>query len=364
MLVIDISLDELIGRARQATPLIDGDRVTFVWIGSPAPQLVGDFNGWGWQNGPADLELVGPDVWAHGVTLPRNVYVEYAFRMGEEEIGDPFNPRVSKNGMGSIHNFFFMPDAAEAPLTKPQRGVPRGTVTRHVIENDFMLAGRRRTVHLYRPPVEVPTPLLVVLDGQDYIPRGHIIRIVDNLIHEGRIRPISMALVNHGRQARVVEYHSSDATLAYLVRDVLPLARERLNLVDVETAPGSYGILGASMGGLMSMYAGIRLPHVFGHVLSQSGSFALDMNGAESVVFPLLRDGDVRPLRIWMDVGIYEWLLNANRAMYALLRDKGYDVNYREYPGAHNYTSWRNDVWRGLETLYGPGAAAGLAAVS
>jgi enterochelin esterase family protein len=53
-----------------------------------------------------------------------------------------------------------------------------------------------------------------------------------------------------------------------------------------------------------------------------------------------------------MDVGKLEWLLNGNRHMHALLKEKKYRVKYREFPGGHNYTSWRNDIWRGLEGLY------------
>jgi enterochelin esterase-like enzyme len=37
-----------------------------------------------------------------------------------------------------------------------------------------------------------------------------------------------------------------------------------------------------------------------------------------------------------------------------LLHEKGYDVTFREYNGSHNYTSWRDDVGRGLEVLFPP----------
>ena len=48
-----------------------------------------------------------------------------------------------------------------------------------------------------------------------------------------------------------------------------------------------------------------------------------------------------------MDVGRYEWLLESNRRLHALLVERGYDVTYREYNGGHNYPAWRDDVWRG-----------------
>jgi enterochelin esterase family protein len=39
--------------------------------------------------------------------------------------------------------------------------------------------------------------------------------------------------------------------------------------------------------------------------------------------------------------------------MHALLEEKGYHLTYREYPGGHNYTAWRDDLWLGLEALFG-----------
>jgi enterochelin esterase family protein len=244
-----------------------------------------------------------------------------------------------------------MPDAAPSPLIRRRRDVAHGTVTRHGLEGDFYLVGHKRPVVLYQPPTAEPCPLLIVLDGQDYRPRGRLVNIVDTLIAEGRIRPIALALIDHGGRARAVEYACSDAHLAVLLERLVPLARATLNLLDLQTQPGTFGILGASMGGLMALYAGLRAPHVFGHVLSQSGAFTLD--ALDTVVWDLVRQGPVLPLRIWMDVGRYEWLLDCNRRLHHLLVERGYDVTYREYNAGHNYPAWRNDVWRGLELLFG-----------
>jgi enterochelin esterase-like enzyme len=39
--------------------------------------------------------------------------------------------------------------------------------------------------------------------------------------------------------------------------------------------------------------------------------------------------------------------------MRDLLLGRGYDVTYREFNAGHNYPAWRDDVWRGLEALFG-----------
>jgi enterochelin esterase family protein len=158
----------------------------------------------------------------------------------------------------------------------------------------------------------------------------------------------------HGGQARFVEYMCSDSTLGFLIRDVLPLAAEHLHLLPLEENSGAYGILGASMGGLMALYSGLRLPDVFGKVISQSGAFGFDLESSESVIYDLVRNYEQRPIKIWMDVGRYEWLLPMNRKMHGLLDAQGYTPIYREYSGGHNYTSWRNEVVLALEALFAP----------
>jgi len=189
---------------------------------------------------------------------------------------------------------------------------------------------------------------VVVYDGPDYLKRAKLNVIVDNLIAEKRVRPFAMAMVQNGGPARGLEYSCSESTLGFVFECVIPLAQEHLIL----TPPGGepYGVLGASLGGLMAMYTGMRLPQVFGKVLSQSGAFILPEH--DFVVVDLVRYAPPPKIDIWMDTGRYEWLLDGNREMYTLLREKKYKVKYNEFSGGHNYTSWRDDIWRGLEALF------------
>jgi enterochelin esterase family protein len=152
-----------------------------------------------------------------------------------------------------------------------------------------------------------------------------------------------------------VEYTCSEATVRFLTHKVLPLARAHLRLVDERRAPGAHALLGASYGGLMALYGALRAPEVFGRVLGQSGAFHVE--GEDFVVFELARLPPRRPLSVWLDCGVFEGLLEGNRRMAPLLAAAGHRVEYREYSGGHSYPAWRDDVARGLEWLFPPGAA-------
>lgn len=339
---------------RIGSPIVEDTRATFVWFGDEPPEVIGDFNGFGFREPHITLGEQGPGVWAQTMEFPRAAYIEYLYRLNGETGLDPLNPRRVGNGIGGRHSYFFMPDAGQTPLARVRKGVPRGTLTRAVVKDDYLLIGGRRVVHLYRPTADEPVPLLVVFDGQDYLPRARITHIVDNLIAQGRIRPVAMALVSHGNQARYIEYDCSDATVSLLLRDIIPLARTQMPLIDPEDEPGAYGVLGASMGGLIALYTGLRVPHIFGRVISQSGAFGLHSRELRPVVWDLVRGARPRPQKIWMDAGEYEGLKVPNREMHALLAEEGFDVTYREFAGGHNYTSWKNEVWRGLEAVFPP----------
>jgi enterochelin esterase family protein len=110
-------------------------------------------------------------------------------------------------------------------------------------------------------------------------------------------------------------------------------------------------VLGASFGGLMSMYTGLRMPEIFGKVISQSSVF--ESEGRDFVAVDLIRAKQSREIKIWMDIGHFDWLLEDNRRLQPILNENGYNVTYREFSGGHNYTCWRDEVGIALEEMFG-----------
>jgi enterochelin esterase-like enzyme len=354
------NLNSMLQHARQSgSPVIEGDRATFIWEGKNKPYMMSDLNEWDEKATPFRRVSSGrasasvKSIWSYAVTLPRDAYIEYAFFVPKTKtrLLDSLNRRTVSNGFGSRNNYFYMPEGMPSPFAIRRADVPAGTVTRHRVDTSWLLQDKgMREVHLYKPPVKGAVPLLVVYDGIDYLHRTKLTTMVDNMIAEKRIRPIAMAFLQNGKSRRTVEYFCSDATIAWLDSEILPLALKHLNLLNIEKYPGAYGVLGASAGGLMSMYTGLRMPEIFGKVLCQSGVFGLDSR--DFAVVDLIRHRHAQDTKIWMDVGKFEWLLEDNRRMQPILKENGYQVIYHEYSGSHNYTSWRDDLWRGLEEMF------------
>lgn len=341
----------------QGTPLIDGDSVTFVWHGKTAPQLIADFNGWGHETfGAAQLAQIADGVWTYQTTLPPDAYIEYIFTNDPDDedkrVLDPLNRRQVSNGYDRNNNYFTMPARAANLTVEFMTNTPQGAVTRHAIYHPFLLSGERRDVWLYQPPTDQPVPLVVVFDGKDYLRRANITQIVANLLAMGRMRPVALALIDNARAHRYLEYNASDTVLAQITELVMPLAYNNLNLIDHDAQPGAWGVMGASMGGLMALYAGLRLPHIFGRVICQSGAFQLDLTDHPPLIERLVSTQPLGKLKIWQDVGTFEFLLDQNRRMNALLKDHGYAVTYREHNAGHNWTAWRDMLSSAFAALF------------
>ncbi|PWH12370.1 MAG: esterase [Anaerolineae bacterium] len=332
-------------------PTIHNNTVTITWHGEHAPHFISDRHGW--EEQPQPLQQVEPGTWTISFELPANAYLEYAFYDPEtrKRYADPLNKRRVYNGVGGYNHFFYMPAAHPTPFIQPMRTGLRGKLSRHSVSAQWVTTSKTRSIWLYHPPVDEAVPLLVVYDGPDYLRRGKLAVIVDNLITAKHIQPLAIAFLQNGRAARTVEYGQAEPTLVFLLRQVLPLAKREMNLIDVEKQPGAYGVMGASMGGLMAIFTTLRLPHIFGRAISQAGAF--ELWGQETTVMQMVRYCPKPDVHLWLDCGEMDFLIESNRKMAALLTERVYKVTYRENGGAHNFTTWRNACVEALETLFG-----------
>ncbi|MFO0924546.1 MAG: alpha/beta hydrolase-fold protein [Pirellulales bacterium] len=252
------------------------------------------------------------------------------------------------------------PDSMEQP------GVPQGKILPLEMNNSKTYPGFERKWWIYLPAnydrdSSPPLALMVFLDGGNYVKRDgawRVPNVFDNLIHKKEIPPMVGVFINpgdapyapgepprkrpDGRPAparnRSVEYDTLGDTFAkFLIEEILPEVEKHAK---VDSNPDKRAICGASSGGIASFTVAWERPDQFRKVLSTIGSFTNIRGGNR---YPeIVRNTDKKPIRIFQQDGSND-LVNqfgswpeANKAMAAVLQEKGYDHKFVYGEGTHN----------------------------
>ena len=142
----------------------------------------------------------------------------------------------------------------------------------------------------------------------------------------------------HAGQARIHEFNPwdrGDDYLAFIVDTVRPLVNREFRTM---TERSQTGIMGSSLGGLISLYAFFRYSQVFG----RAGALSPALWVQRGRIYEYVRTVAFSPGRIYVDNGSRE---GSALGIYDSLRDKGYrpdlDVKYvREEGGMHTESAW------------------------
>jgi enterochelin esterase family protein len=243
-------------------------------------------------------------------------------------------------------------------------------VTSAVLRNPVF--GAERPIWIYTPPGYSasggPYPLLVLLDGAAYVSDrfGNAPATLDNLINDGRIRPVIVVFDPGNRGGGPAGRTSYGEALA---QELLPMIRASY---PISTRAADIVLGGSSAGGHAAAEVALSRPDLIGNVLSQSGSFRASAPGAEepNALTQAYLAAPRQPIRFYLEAGLYdnvpaaslpvhdlvldETNLMGNRHLRDVLRAKGYDVTYREVGGGHDWVHWRAMLADGLVTLLAP----------
>jgi enterochelin esterase family protein len=383
--------------AERHTPIIEPDDaqgrdagtmlVTFVYrdtVGARNVTLFGGVAGWNEALQQMD-HLPGTDIWYRSVRVPRSIRVGYQFHPNDDlipwwsrvsyaawmkgTVTDPFNP-MKDSGQGP-RSLLVGPDADPQPLVARRAGVPAGRLDTTTLAS--ALLGNRRRVYVYTPSgYDSATArrrggaaMLVMFDGEVYAGRTvPTPTILDNLLAEHRIEPVVGVFVGNAigiPNARMRELACDSTTARMVVEELLPWVRAHYA---VTADPGRVAVGGSSHGGLMAICAALHSPATFGNVISQSASAWWAPAGDREWEWPArtFAERPRLPIRFYLEVGTFEvdrgqegspGQVGPNRHLRDVLRAKGYDVTYREFPGGHEYFSWRGTLGPALEQMLG-----------
>lgn len=318
--------------------------------------------------------IPGTDIWYRTHQVPKDTRETYQLSIDGQHSIDPFNyrkllfPVDEDTGVGGWESSIFeLPDAPPQPWILPKQGVPKGQVLKHYYQSRIL--GNQYPVWLYTPPGYSaegdPYGFLVILDGWFYANLIPTPTILDNLLAESKLPPLVAIMIgslSYG-QVRKRDYGCYPSYIDFLTEELIPWARQEVRLTN---DPSRTAIVGASRGGLMAAYIGLRLPVIFGNVLTQSGSFGWrpEEDHEQEWLARQYASNPKTPLRYYMEAGLFETnlmmvdgytinLLSSNRHFRDILQAKEYPVNYREFSGGHSTLIWRGTLADGLLALLG-----------
>lgn len=215
-------------------------------------------------------------------------------------------------------------------------------------------------------------PVLYLHDGQNlfdgatsFIPGmdWHVGQTADEFIQAARVEPLMIVGIYNAGKQRLGEYTPTRAPklgggransyAKFLLEEVRPFVQENYRALE---GPENTGVGGSSLGGLVSLYVGLRKPHIFGKIAALSPSVWWN----ERVILRFAAAAPVRPLpHIWLDIGTREGARTVDdveRFRDVLLKkgwQAGRDLHYERVEGAeHNEAAWAQRVGPFLQFLF------------
>jgi hypothetical protein len=354
-------------------PIVCPGRLGVLHRGNPGDtlSLAGDFNAW--QVGVDPLDEVAPGIFVARVDVDAASGLYKLVRGGDEFFADPLARRHGWDEFGEYAQIDALPGRSHHERW-PDFDQAIGT-----------LEPRDLTVYVPADAAasDVALPLLVMHDGQNLFAPDALFGgwqvgpTLDAAIDEGSLAPLVVVGIAN-TSARFDEYTPvsdvldgvevggrADDYAEFVVEGVLPFVVDRYDFVDA--SPAATGVMGSSLGGLVSLYIGLRHADRFGQVGSMSGTIAWGTFGASNpTIVELWAEAPPLGLRVYLDSGGDEGLgcpddgsdnYCDNLVFGELLRARGWvdevDLFQRWDPGApHNEAAWASRLLPALQAWF------------
>jgi gluconolactonase len=241
------------------------------------------------------------------------------------------------------------------PDSKPQDGVPKGTVQKFTLSNSKIFPGTEHTYWIYVPAqYDASKPACLYVD-QDGIQNAAPV-VFDNLIAHKEM-PVTIAVFVTPGVVRSVDTNALDrfnrsfeydglgpAYARFLIDELLPEVERKTTTdgrpIHLSTHAADRGIGGSSSGAICAFTAAWERPDQFSRVFSSVGTY-VGLRGGH--VYPtLIRKFEPKAIRVFLqdgtnDLNIYagDWWM-ANQTMERALLFSGYEVDHVWGEGGHN----------------------------
>jgi predicted alpha/beta superfamily hydrolase len=214
-------------------------------------------------------------------------------------------------------------------------------------------------------------PVLYLHDGQNLFDRAtafagvdwNVQGAADSLIGAGSVEPLIIVGIYNTGKSRIFEYTPTkapklgggraDRYAKFLLQEVMPFVQQEYRALS--GAP-STGIGGSSLGALVSLYFGLKLPQTFGKI----GALSPSVWWNQRMIHRFAAAAPVHPRpSIWLDIGTKEGprIVPEVEQFRDVLLQKGWrlgeDLHYERVEGGeHNEAAWAQRIGRVLQFLY------------
>ena len=355
---VAVAQQELSFRAPVTSPEINPDHsVTFRYrnLKAVTVQLQGDM----FSDGkPVEMTEGADGVWTYTTAPLEGELYLYSFVVDGMRTGDPSNMYQNRD-IATWTNFFTL------STQKDDKGwyyethdTPHGTLSKRWYESPTLGATRR--ISVYTPAGyekgKDKLPVLYLLHGSGgdedaWVDLGRTCQILDNLIAEGKAKPMIVVMPNgvyfnnaapgyavnmfqpnfmNSRSTSTVEIEQSFKDVIAFVESNYRVAKGYQNRA----------IAGLSMGGRQSCAVSRSNPGTFAYVGMFSGAVPADTPEQEAALATQMSKGKA-PLLYWIACGKDDGVKKNSMLLYDYCQSKGYPVEYYESEGGHTWRNWR-----------------------
>ena len=224
-----------------------------------------------------------------------------------------------------------------------------------------------RQFYIYTPPgydnnTNKKYPVLYILHGggedeRGWSTQGKTDLILDNLITENKAEPMLIVMPDGNFGSGGLAGFNENVLRSFeneLKQSLIPFVEKNYR---AETDAKNRALAGLSMGGLQTLYAGIKNTNMFAYLgVFSSGWFAnrpelaspqYDFMKANAAVI----NSNLKSL--WISMGGKEDIAYNNcKIMLSKFDEMGIKYAYSEYPGGHTWPVWRNNLYNFAQLLF------------
>ncbi len=311
---------------------------------------------------PGVIDLVEKEggIWEYTTEPLAPELYSYTFLVDGLRMMDPNNVYMIRD-VASVTNVFIV-GGGQGDLYKVN-SVPHGTVARRWYNSPTL--GKERRLTIYTPPGYEKSgksyPVLYLLHGmggdeEAWIALGRTSQILDNLIAEGKAKPMIVVMTNGNVDQEAAPGESAlgfykpnmqlpstmEGSMERSFPDVVKFIDSNYRTIKKKSGRA---IAGLSMGGFHSLHISKEYPDMFDYV----GLFSAAILPNENVTSPVYDNFDQKlkvqfdkkPKLYWIAMGKTDFLYQSGVDFRKRLDDAGHTYVYRESEDGHIWKNWR-----------------------